>query len=200
MRTGVVVQARMASTRFPGKVLSTLNGKPLLTHIMERLAMVPADEHFVATDEASFEALRPVVHAAGWSVFVGPTDDVMLRVMECARENDLEVVVRATGDNPLVDAEAAARFLDLHVWGQADATRPIGMTPGTAVEVVTTAALESAWPGASAWQREHVMPAVYESGLYRVTTVWCRPTYREAVTVDTPADLERVARVMGAEG
>lgn len=207
MRSAVFLQVRMASSRFPGKALAPLGESTVVEQAMARLSQVPTDAHFIVTDEPSFKSFQPLIEPSEmwtwkrkWGIFVGPTDDVMLRFIECARENEVELIVRATGDSPLVDEQMARRLLDIAMWSPAGATRVLGMTPGTAVEVVTRDALEAVWPQAGVWAREHVMPKVYESFTLVMNTLWARPTYRESVTVDTPHDLERVARILANKG
>lgn len=195
---GVFVQARLGSTRFPRKVVEPLFGKPLIEWVVERLTPVPADVHVVVTDLGSLSTLQPIVKRhPPWEVFAGSPTDVMKRYIDAAHYYKVGVIVRATGDNPLVDTNLATWMLGTHLRCDGDWTRVLGATPGTAVEVVNLECLEDLWPYASPEEREHVMPLAYECHAGNVLHV--RATYDEPVTVDTPSDLRRVEGVLKGE-
>ena len=195
---GVFLQARMASTRFPGKVLAPFGPTTVIESAMVRLGTVPCDIRVVVTDLASLNDLSPVTARHGWEVYAGHPTDVMARYIAAAKYYNVRVVVRATGDNPLVDGPQASWLLGLHLRTVADATHPLGGTPGTAVEVVNREALETFYPLANPTYREHVMPGVYVAG--RINEVWVAETWPEPVTIDTPEDLVRVEKLWREHG
>ncbi len=105
MKIVAVIQARMGSTRLPGKVMLPLDGNPLLEHVIRRTnAAELVDEVVVAT---TFHRADDIVaeHAkeAGASVFRGSEDDVLGRMWKAANKNGADMVIRVTGDNPFVD-------------------------------------------------------------------------------------------------
>jgi spore coat polysaccharide biosynthesis protein SpsF len=114
MRTVIIVQARMTSTRLPGKVLMDVGGRPLLAHQLGRLKRSErADEIVVATTTNATD--DPVVQLAGeeglrW--YRGSESDVLSRFVGAAREAAAEVVVRVTGDCPLIDAGVADKVIE----------------------------------------------------------------------------------------
>lgn len=112
-----VVQARMSSERLPGKVLMPLAGRPALWHIIERLKRVRAiDEVIVATSDRSED--DPIDALVGWLAdpkvrsFRGSRDDVLSRFYLALAETDADVVVRITGDTPLICVEHLERMLE----------------------------------------------------------------------------------------
>ena len=98
MKTGVIVQTRMGSTRLPGKVMMDLCGKPVIDHVIDRLKRSRlSDEIIIAT--TTLERDKVVVEQAkknGVKWFCGSEDDVLSRYYCAAKENDLDVVVRVT--------------------------------------------------------------------------------------------------------
>jgi len=113
MKVGIIVQARMTSTRLPGKVLRPVLGKPLLEYQIERLQRVRrADELIIATTTKDTD--QPIVDLAerlGIKVFRGSEEDVLSRYFYAAQENDLDVVVRITSDCPLIDPVVIDRVI-----------------------------------------------------------------------------------------
>lgn len=100
-----IIEARMTSTRLPGKVLLPAGGRPLLGHLVERLRQVPSiDEIVVATTaNAADEPLAEFAREYGVSCFRGSEHDVMARVLDAGEAVHADIVVNITGDCPLID-------------------------------------------------------------------------------------------------
>ena len=103
----VIVQCRLSSTRLPGKALKDLGGKPVLAWVLASMKKVNADHYFVATDEASYEALLPVCREYGFECFAGSLNDVLDRFVSLLNTVKTQTVIRATADNPFLFYEAA---------------------------------------------------------------------------------------------
>lgn len=206
MRVGIIVQARMTSTRLPGKVLRPVLGKPLLEYQIERLQRVRrADELIIATTTKDTD--QPIVDLAerlGIKVFRGSEEDVLSRYFYAAQENDLDVVVRITSDCPLIDPAVIDRvisaFLDKtvncdYVSNCLTRTFPRGMEtevfPFGLLETVYREAIEKPY-------REHVTPYIYEDcqrfGLLNVA--FQRDVSHHRWTVDTLEDFELIERII----
>ena len=190
MRTAVFLQARLASKRFPRKVLAKLGDSTVIETAMERLRSIPCDDYVIVTDWESEGELGALANRHDWLWFGGESDDVMRRFIDAAGRFHVDVIVRATADNPLVDVELGKQLLAIQLEFTGDSTRALGATPGVAVEVVARSALARWWPSASRGEREHVMPAVYQYG--RSNVLWWHRKYRMSVSIDTLEDLERV--------
>ena len=161
--TGVFLQVRLDSTRLPKKALLPLGEKTVVEHAMRALSLVEADSYVVLTDEESAEELYPYVRDENFELFVGSKEDVLKRYADAAREYGCGRVVRATGDNPLVSAEAARRICALHEESSADYSGFRGLPLGTGIECVETQALfEAEHEAGSRHEREHVCPYIYE--------------------------------------
>lgn len=202
-----VVQARMASTRLPGKVLAEIAGEPMLVRVVERAGMAnTVDELVVATtDGDEDDPIAQLCEDRGYSAYRGSNIDVLDRVYQAARAHTADVVVRLTGDCPLIDAG----LIDHTVTAYIEADPPIDFAAnrlpyektypvGTDTEVCSFHALERAWREADQpHEREHVMPYLYEEpGRFETLLVRNDQNYSHyRWTVDTPADLELVRRV-----
>lgn len=201
--TAVVLQARMGSTRLPGKALLPLGGSTLVEQAMARLALVPAEARVLATDEASAAALAPAAERRGFALLVGPADDVLARYCLAIRRFGIDLVIRATGDNPLVSHELASLLLERVLRVASDYAGFVGMPVGMGVEVIRSDALLRAEAEArEAPEREHVCPYLYgHPELFLIDQPDAPPAYvleGARVTVDTEADYDDVLRIFGA--
>ncbi|MFC1907383.1 cytidylyltransferase domain-containing protein [Chloroflexota bacterium] len=201
MRVGIILQARMGSTRLPGKVLKQLAEKPMLWHIIDRLKKVKrSDELIVATSEnINDREVVELVRNCGISYFIGSEKDVLDRYYQAAKELQLEHIVRATADNPLVDPEEADKLIDLHLTTTADYSSNTsqvnsGLPMGIGVEVFSFAALEKSWiEGKNEDHREHVDEYILQNPAIFNIQVLQAPGNKRApqlsLTVDTETDL-----------
>jgi len=185
-----IVQARMSSTRLPGKVLLDIGGKPMLARVIDRSRRAKwVDEVIVAT--TSEEEDTPIAaFCQGYDVpyYRGSQFDVLDRYYRAAKQFQADVIVRITADCPLIDPQLMDEVIeDLFFW-KGDPSKPLlqgeGMQEnpfwdfaanrlpppwkrtypiGLDTEVCTFTALERAWQEAQQpYHREHVMPYLYE--------------------------------------
>jgi spore coat polysaccharide biosynthesis protein SpsF len=160
--TGVLLQVRLDSSRFPRKALADLGGLTVFERCLRALRPVAADCHAVVTEPLSAPELAGLAQAEGWQVFVGPKDDVLERYLLACNHFGLTTVVRATGDNPLVSPRLANRLLQEHHLQGADYSGFLGAPVGSGVEVVQVSALRAASANSpDAYEREHVSPHLY---------------------------------------
>ncbi len=207
MTVGVVIQARMGSSRLPGKVLMSIGPRVLLDHVLGRLKEIgyPVTVVVATTTEARDDAI--VAHCDGnVSVFRGSETDVLRRYVECTKTYGFSNVVRLTADNPFTDIVELERLIRLHIEQGFDYTHSFGMMPlGVGAEIFTEAALRiSDRDGHAANHREHVNefiqenPALFRIGVLDVPANKRAPTLR--MTVDTPEDLELARRLVTGSG
>lgn len=164
MKVAAVVQARMGSTRLPGKVLLELDGTPVIQWICERLSRcAQLQEIVVATsDRAADDRLADALRRLGVRVFRGSEGDVLDRYYRAARAARADAVVRVTGDCPLIDPELVDETVLRLRAGQPDLQYVSNIQPptypdGLDAEAFTLEALYRAWREAR-WssEREHV--------------------------------------------
>jgi spore coat polysaccharide biosynthesis protein SpsF len=201
-----IVQARMASSRLPGKVLKEISGKPMLEYLLERLGRAKTiDQIVVATSDT--EADLPVVEycrARGTECFTGSENNVLERFYQAATHFDARVVVRICGDSPLIDPDMTDELVHefLQDNGKLDyLTNTLHQTCplGTNTEVFSYEALKRAHAGAdTAYQKEHVTPFFYQHpDDFRIREKHYRPdTSAYRLTVDTPDDFRLVETVI----
>ena len=122
MRTLAIVQARMGSTRLPNKVMLPINGVPLIELLLHRLALAKRIDHIiVATSNAHGDKpLAAHVRGLGYEVFEGSEINVLERFYQAAKAHEPEVVVRITGDCPLVDPELVDAMIAFFVTQEVD--------------------------------------------------------------------------------
>lgn len=199
-----IVQARMGSTRLPGKVLVDIEGRPMLWHVIDRLRLARSvGRILVATSNAGADnAVEEFCREQGLECFRGSEHDVLDRYYRAATNAGAAVIARVTGDCPLIDAEVVDRVAREFFVADCDyasntlrATYPDGLD----VEIFSTAALAEAWRDARlAAEREHVTPYLATSGRFRVASVEYEGDIaagRLRWTVDEPCDLDFVRAV-----
>jgi glutamate-1-semialdehyde 2,1-aminomutase len=202
MKTVAIVQARLGSVRFPDKVLRQVTSAPLIELLLGRLARAKlVDQIVVATPEDKRnEPLAELVKKLGFAVYRGSEHDVLDRYYQAATLQNSDVVVRITGDCPLVDPQLVDSLVAEYAKGDVDYvsnTLQPTFPDGLDVEVFSYAALARAWSEAcEPFQREHVTPYIKTPNKFRVRSiVHLEDRSAERWTVDEPADLDVVQRV-----
>lgn len=201
-----IIQARTGSTRLPNKVLMPLMGKPMIAHVIERVKAAQKVEQIVlaTTTHESDKALADVAESLGVKCYRGSEDDVLDRYYQAAKTHNASVIVRITGDCPVIDPKVIDQTIGLF---QSDnyayANNFIHRTfpDGLDTEVFTSDALETAWKEAQLKsEREHVTPYLYkhpdkfpQAGLVQAPDL---SHYRW--TVDEPVDFEFIQAIYEA--
>ena len=200
-----IIQARMGSTRLPGKVLADLGGRPALAWTVRAAAAVPGIERaVVATSEsAADDAIAEWCEGEGVPCHRGPEDDVLARYHMAARAEGAEVIMRLTADCPLLDPSVCGEVLMLLEREGADYVSnvdPRSWPDGLDCEVFTAAALNAAAGEAeSPVEREHVTPFIQNRRhRFDILNVTCPlpGLAAERWTLDTPEDLDFLTRVI----
>lgn len=161
-----IVQARMGSTRLPGKALKKVNGKPLIEILLYRLSLAKKiDKIILATSENSEnDELANLVEKLEYEVYRGSEDDVLDRYYRAAKKYQPTSIVRITGDCPIIDPELVDEVIDLYHNKNVDYasnTEPPTFPDGLDTEVFSFAALETAHQQATnSFDREHVTPFI----------------------------------------
>jgi spore coat polysaccharide biosynthesis protein SpsF len=198
MRVVAIIQARMGSTRLPGKVLKDLAGATVLERVVSRLRRCRlVSEVVVATSaEQADDAILNECQRLGTDVFRGSEQDVLDRYYRAAQQARAEVVVRITSDCPLIDPGVSDKTIQAFLSERPDyASNALERTypRGLDTEVMTFDALKSAWTEArQAYQREHVTPFLYQHPeRFKLLSVKGDRDYSQCRwTLDTPEDLE----------
>jgi spore coat polysaccharide biosynthesis protein SpsF (cytidylyltransferase family) len=207
-RVIAVVQARLGSTRLPGKALAPVAGRPMLAHVLARAAAVPGVDRVVLATTVSPEddALVEVARGAGAAWVRGSAEDVLDRFRSAIEAHPADAVVRVTGDCPLLDPAVSGLVLAEYLrrpdaLDYASNVHPPTYPDGLDTEVVSRAALEAAWREARLGSdREHVTPFIWrQPGRFRLASVAGAPDLSGLRwTVDDARDLALVRAVHDA--
>jgi spore coat polysaccharide biosynthesis protein SpsF (cytidylyltransferase family) len=164
----VIVQARMGSSRLPGKVLQFLGRETALVRCLDRCADIPRVDDVVCAvpHNVCDDPVAEIAKRAGYRVSRGPEDDVLARTAKAARDADAELVMRVTGDCPFIDPKVCGRVRDLflaahrsHGVDYACNNMPARFPHGLDCEVFPAERLFDAdWLARSVREREHVTP------------------------------------------
>jgi len=178
MKITVVVQARMGSSRLPGKVLLPAAGTPLLLRMIERVcaARTPSEVVIATTELAVDDPIRDLARVAGVACVRGHATDCLDRHVAAARATSADAVVKIPSDCPLIDPATIDRVISAFLDEQSDYVsnlHPPSWPDGFDVEVMTRGALETAWRESTRpLDREHTTPFLWDNperfGLHNV--------------------------------
>ena len=200
----IIIQARMGSTRLPGKVMIPVNGVPLLQGFLERLCILrPSIPIVLATTTSSSDnVVAALGNQVGVSVFRGSEEDVLDRYVQAVAPTSADVVIRLTGDCPLVDPAMVAAAVKLFEGLSADyLSNTIHRTfpRGFDIEVMKRAALEKAAREATLpADREHVTLYIirHPKEFHLASFISVEDLSNWRLTIDTADDLKVVRFVL----
>jgi spore coat polysaccharide biosynthesis protein SpsF len=206
MKTVIIVQARMTSTRLPGKVMKTVLGKPLLEYLIERLRRVKlANKIVIATTMNDIDL--PIVELCAYlniACFRGSEDDVLARYHGAAIAHNADVIVRVTSDCPVIDPKVIDNIIKFYLAHQSEydyvsnrikRTYPRGMDSEIfSLKVLNETFCEATEPS----DREHVTPFIYRHPKrYRLANVSANKNQsHHRWTVDTHEDFLLVSKII----
>ena len=206
MRTVAIVQARIGSTRLPGKALMDLAGEPMLARVVNRTRRTEkiAQVIVATTDRAADDAIANLCKARGWDCFRGDEADVLDRYYRAALHFEAEAVLRITSDCPFIEPELIDQLISEFHKHQPGVDYASTLLPrrtfprGLDAEVMLFGALEKAWRDDKdpAW-REHVTPYIHRHpDLFRLQGMTNDVDYSHLRwTVDTEEDLSFSRRI-----
>jgi glutamate-1-semialdehyde 2,1-aminomutase len=202
MKIVAIVQARMGSTRLPNKVMKLIGETPMIELLLSRLSYSEqVDEIIVATSESeNNKALVEYLSSIGYRCYCGSENDVLDRYFQAAKEAKADIIIRVTGDCPLVDPalvdQAIMEFKEVGA-DYLSNTSPPTYPDGLDIEVFTFAALQrSAQEAEEAFEREHVTPYMRKGESFkRASMSNDKDLSNLRWTVDEQVDLDVVAAV-----
>lgn len=207
-RVVAIVQARMGSTRLPGKALAELLGRPLLAYELERIKRAQHIDTLVVatTDNPKDKVIEQLCQEMEIPTFRGSEEDVLDRYYHAAKKFEAEVVVRLTADCPLIDPAIIDQVIEFYLenapkYDYVSNTEARTFPRGMDVEVFSMKALEKAWQEAKKREeREHVTPYLYRNRDLFATGIVMRGTNdsHRRWTVDTPEDLTLITKILEA--
>ena len=208
MRVVAIIQARMGSTRLPGKVMADIGGDTMLARVVERIKRAQLLDGVVvaSTVNPADEVIADECQRLDVPLYRGKENDVLDRYYQAATLHQSDTIVRITSDCPLIDPSVVDKVIGaFSAEGPDYASNIIERTypTGLDTEVMTMSALTRAWQEArEAYERVHVTPYIYENPkLFRLLHVKAQTDYsHHRWTVDVPEDLAFVRAVYHSLG
>lgn len=205
MKIAVIIQARMGSTRLPGKVMKKIKDETVLSHVIERVRKAKTiDEIIIAT--TTLEQDQSIVNQGLQSnikVFRGSETDVLSRYYLAAKENNVDIIIRITSDCPLIDPNIIDELVEHYQNSNYDIVTNAGndisnrtYPRGLDTEVFSFEMLEAGYENATKdYQREHVTPYIYENAksIYYYKNAHNFSEYRW--TLDTEEDFQLIKEI-----
>jgi len=201
---GVIIQARIGSSRLPGKVLKKLVNKSLLEHIIFRLSFLEKDVVVIiaTTTLKADDVIEEFCNSNSILCFRGSEKNVLERYYLCSKVNYLEHVIRLTGDNPFTDIEELDNLIRLHLKSKVDySTSHYVLPDGAGCEILSFSALEKSYlHGKSEHHKEHVIDYIEENEdifktiELKVAKEKNRPDIR--LTIDTIDDYKKACYII----
>ena len=201
MKIVAIIQARMGSTRLPGKVLKKLAGRSVIEILLARLSGSELiNEICVATSHnQENDLLCNTINQLGYRVIRGSETNVLERYWDAAEATSADIIVRITGDCPVVDPKLVDKVIQLYLNGDIDYAsniNPPTFPDGLDVEVFSRNALDAAKIGArSDFDREHVTPFIRNGNFKNLNLKNTRDTSELRLTLDEPEDLLLLQKV-----
>ena len=199
MKTAIIIQARMASTRLPNKVLINLAGKPILQRVIERCKKSKANDVIIATSlNKENDAIEKFCKENNYVFFRGSEDDVLARYYQAAKKFKADIIVRVTADCPLIDPNTINELIEEfksnsydYISNVLERTFPRGLD----TEVFSFKALEKANKlSKKPAEREHVTSFIYGNpNLFKLKNITAQGTLRRPdirLCLDTKEDLQ----------
>jgi len=209
-KIGILIQARMRSSRLPGKVLMSLCGKPILLHILDRLKKLKKEykQIIITSTNKCDDDIENFCKENNTLCFRGSENDVLDRYYQAAKLFKLQHIVRLTGDNPLIDADNLNFLIDKHLQNNVDYSSNksevnSGLPVGAGAEILAFSALKKSWKeGKKENHREHVNEYILENqNKFKILFVKAKCDKISAckdlrLTIDTKEDFEFVKGII----
>lgn len=202
-KVGIIIQARMGSTRLPGKILKVINDRVLLKHIIDRLETIKdvASVVIATSNLPGDDVVEEWCDENGVQVFRGDEQNVLSRYFQCATKYNFSHIVRMTADNPFPDVEELRKLIEYHISNHNDFSENHSVLPiGVGAEMFTYALLEedmrlSTLPHHFEHVDEYILENLddYKHGVLKVSEEKNHPEIR--LTVDTEEDYNRAVYI-----
>lgn len=199
---GIILQARMGSTRLPGKVLMPFADTTLLGWILRRLGPLPWPVIVATTTNPHDQPIVEHALACQTECFCGDENDVLDRYWKCMNTYGFQHVIRLTADNPFPDVDELQRLVISHCQQGFDYSHSLGQLPiGVGAEIFSADALTTSWKeGKASSHREHVNEYVLEHPeLFRIHKLDIAARKHApglGLTIDTLADFRRISEYL----
>lgn len=196
MKNVACIIARTASKRLPNKVLLEVGGKTMIEHIIDNVKKVSnIDEIYICTSQNSEDKiLLEIAEKSGVKAYAGSENAVIERMLDVAKLEDADNLIRITGDNIFTDSYLLDTLLKEHIKDQSDYSRVEYLPIGVTGEIMSVKALEDCYMRIDPSKSEYLLLYMFDPSLYKCTVLI--PDFGQdfiwtSLTVDTPEDFER---------
>jgi spore coat polysaccharide biosynthesis protein SpsF len=206
MNVVVIVQARIGSTRLPGKVLKKIKDKTILDYVIDRLKFCKNIDDIIlaTTTDKKDDVLEEYAIKKKINYFRGSEEDVLARYYFAAKKFGADVIVRITSDCPFIDPEIVDSIIIRHLNEDADYTANIlkrTYPRGVDTEVINFDALKKSYENADQkFQREHVTPYIArQPNKFKLISIEAEGNMRRPdirITIDTKEDFELIEKIL----
>ncbi len=201
---GIIIQARMNSSRLPGKILMKIGNKTLLEHILFRISFLKKTAKLViaTTNTTADDVVEEFCKNKNVSCFRGDEQNVLERYYRSAEKYKFQHIIRLTSDNPFVDIEELDNLIELHIGGGSDFSYSFNTLPiGVGAEIFSFSALETCWhKSTKSHHFEHVDEYILENlSLFKTSSLKVPDSKNKLeirLTVDTPDDYAKACFIV----
>ena len=201
-KTAIIIQARIGSTRLPGKIMKKILNKPMIEYLIERASKSKMiDDIIVATsDTKENKELIDFLKAKSVKYFIGDENDVLSRYYYTAKKFNIDNIIRVTADCPLIDATIIDDTVKKYYKDKVDYASnifPRSFPKGLDTEIFSFNSIEKAFNEAnSLYDREHVTPYIRESGKFDISNISYEKDYSYLrLTVDWEEDFKLISKI-----
>lgn len=197
MKTVACIIARTNSRRLPQKVLKEIAGKKTIEHLIDRIKKARSvDKIYLCTsDNPDDSILLNIAHETGIESYAGSEDSVIDRMLDVAKMEDADNVIRITGDNIFCDSVYIDLMVKYHIKNKADYTRTEFLPIGTTAEVMSVVSLKKVYKKIDPNFSQYLLLYTFDPEINKCTVLIPPAEHRHpnwSLTVDTPEDWERV--------
>jgi spore coat polysaccharide biosynthesis protein SpsF len=204
LKTGILITARLKSTRLPLKAIKPIHGRPMFCHMLDRVKLAKRPQQIIVCTSPleQDDPLEEIARQEGVQCFRGDPEDVLQRLADAAARFGVDLAINCMADNPFTDPEYIDRLVDFHLAQGNDYSKTAGLPLGAFAYALSTPAIVKACRMKADRDTEIWGGYFTESGLFRwgvmqvddPAVAW--PELR--LTVDTPADFELISRIFDA--
>jgi spore coat polysaccharide biosynthesis protein SpsF len=206
MKIIVIIQARMRSSRLPGKSMIEIDGRPILQYVLERVKKSKFIQqiYLATTKNAADDVLEQWANKNGITCFRGSETDVLDSFYQVASKVKPDSIVRITGDCPLADYNIIDKVIEGYLRQNCDYAsnvHPPTYPDGLDVEIFSCDAIIKAWQNAKLnSERQHVTPYIWKNPqIFKTCNIACQEDFSNLrLTLDTAEDLKLLSLVIGA--
>ena len=201
MKVAILITARLKSTRLSLKIIKPIHGRPMIVHMLDRLKLAHSPQEIIicTSTVSQDDLLEEIAQREGVKCFRGHPDDVLLRLTNAAKKNNVDLVISCTADNPFVDPEYIDYLVEYHIENGNEFSKIEGLPWGAFSYAINPPAMEKACRIKDEVDKEVCHGYFMKTGLFKWGKLLVKdpqvfwPDLR--LTVDTSEDFQLITRI-----